>query len=52
MKPNDHPNPADMMNEKLVGYIYEPNESDDIVLVFEKHLIQIPFDTLVIRKRD
>lgn len=52
MKQNDHPNPADIMNEKITGYIYEPDETDDIIFVLEKHLIRVPFESLTIKSRD
>lgn len=30
-----------MMNDKLVGLIYDETESTDLMLVFEKHTINI-----------
>lgn len=53
MKVNEHPNPADIMHQKLVGYIYNPEESDDeLILVFERHLLKVNLSDITIKTRD
>jgi len=53
MKPSDHPNPADLMYQKLTGYIYEPEDNDDdLILVFERHLLKVKLSEIMIKLRD
>ena len=52
MKINEHPNPADIMNQKIVGYIYEPEDFDSIIIVLENYNIKVPFSTLIIKSRN
>jgi hypothetical protein len=35
------------VGEKLTGIIYDPDESDDLMLVFDKHTINIDCDGVV-----
>lgn len=37
----------EMAGEKLAGIIYEPEESSDLMLVFEKHTVNISEDGVV-----
>ena len=54
MKPTDSPNPADLIHQKLEGYIYEPedHEDDDLILVFERHLLKVKLSEITIKSRD
>ena len=53
MKPNEHPNPADLIFQKCTGYIYEPEEDDDdLILVFERHLLKVKLSEITIKSRD
>ena len=52
MKPNEHPNPADIINQKIVGYIYDEDGDDDLIIVLEKYLIRVPLEAITIKTRD
>jgi len=51
MKTNEHPNPADIIDQKVMGYIFEPDD-DEIIFVLEKVNIRVPFSTLVMKYRE